>query len=134
MTIHPIRKTVTVPLPPERAFTLFTAEIDRWWPRPIADPPDATPGPIAVEPGPGGRITESCPDGLRVELATVTDWQPGRRFGFHWYLGRDKTAVTDVSVEFLPDADGTTVVLTHSGFDRLDSRPGPGDTFLARAA
>ena len=27
-----IRKTVTVPLPVEKAFALFTAGIDTWWP------------------------------------------------------------------------------------------------------
>ena len=32
MSLQPIRRSVTVSCPPERAFRLFTEEIGSWWP------------------------------------------------------------------------------------------------------
>ncbi len=31
-TETPVRKSITVKTPPERAFRVFTREIDSWWP------------------------------------------------------------------------------------------------------
>ncbi|WP_102107117.1 SRPBCC domain-containing protein [Oceaniglobus roseus] len=116
-----IRKTLYVPLPPDAAFELFTRGIGRWWPEGGGD---ATGGPVMLEPRRGGKLTRRRADGSRAEWATVTDWMPGRRFGLEWYAGRDKEAATTVEVEFLPDAIGTQVVLTHSGFADLAGLPG----------
>jgi hypothetical protein len=33
ITIAPVRKTIVVQATPQRAFEVFTAGIDRWWPK-----------------------------------------------------------------------------------------------------
>ncbi|KIQ68833.1 hypothetical protein [Wenxinia marina] len=82
----PVRKRVTVPLPPRDAFDLFTRGIARWWPdshtrqrrarRPSR--PDLTP----YEPREGGRIVETTPpEGRRVTWATITRWGGGPAAG-----------------------------------------------------
>ncbi len=39
VTIAPVRKSVVVDVDPARAFAVFTAGFDRWWPKKLpADP------------------------------------------------------------------------------------------------
>jgi len=39
-----------------------------------------------------------------------------------WYVGRPETEATTVDVRFEPDAEGTRLLLTHSGFDILGEK------------
>ncbi|WP_428924946.1 SRPBCC domain-containing protein [Marinibacterium sp. SX1] len=121
--LAPIEKSLSVPLDPDAAFTLFTARMASWWPldsfsmtaqiqgEPAAD--------VTVEPHEGGKIYETLPDGSTAEWATITDWTPGARLAFDWYVGRDPGEATRVAVTFLPEGNGTRVELVHDGFDRL---------------
>ncbi|MEM9344644.1 MAG: SRPBCC domain-containing protein [Pseudomonadota bacterium] len=114
----PIRKSVTVPLPPDDAFALFTAGINRWWPMDThslsSGEGDAS---VRVEPRVGGRILETLPDGTDAPWATVTTWEPGRRFAARWYVGRSEDEATTLEVTFTATEAGTRVDLTHGGFD-----------------
>lgn len=122
MTTDPIRKSVTVPLAPDDAFELFTAELESWWPaesHSLSAGRGERPAAIEVEPRTGGQILETLPDGQRAPWGRVTRWEAGRAFGVAWHVGRDEAEATALLVTFTPVADGTRVDLEHGGFDRL---------------
>ena len=57
-----VRTSIEVAAPPERAFRVFTADFDRWWPRSH----HLLPGELAgngIDPVVGGRIWERSTDG-----------------------------------------------------------------------
>ena len=122
--IAPVEKTLLVPLRPDEAFELFTDGMATWWPLDshsmAAQTGQGAASDVTVEPRKGGRIYETMPDGSRSDWATITDWTPGARLAFDWYVGRDPSQATQVSVTFLPEGNGTRVDLVHDGFDRTD--------------
>jgi uncharacterized protein YndB with AHSA1/START domain len=122
MTIAPIVKSVTVAVPPERAFALFTGAMGRWW------KPGMTVGAkphvaIIVEPRAGGRWFERDEDGAEVDWGEVLAWEPPARVLLAWQLDasytRDPNLVTQVEVTFVPDGAGTRVTLTHRDLERF---------------
>lgn len=112
----PIRQSVTVPLPRDAAFDLFTREIAAWWP---IDGYSFCGGAVRLEPREGGRILERQPDGSDAAWARITLWQPPLRLALLWHPGRDAAEATDVDIAFNEVEDGTEVTVTHQGFDRL---------------
>ncbi|MEX0284011.1 MAG: SRPBCC domain-containing protein [Paracoccaceae bacterium] len=121
----PIRKTVSVPLPPDEAFRVFTADMSLWWPvetHSLSASSGERPKSVHVDAHEGGHITEVKADGARANWATITKWQPGEKFEFDWYVGRDPSEATCVSVTFLADGADTIVTLIHDGFDRLGAQ------------
>ena len=122
----PIRKTVTVPLDPDTAFDLFTRDIDRWWPMEThslaAQEGNGGKAQVRVEPREGGQVIETGPDGREAPWADVTVWEPGRRLGLRWYVGRSPDEATEVDVRFTGTEAGTRVDLTHGGFAALGER------------
>jgi hypothetical protein len=116
--IDPVRKTITVPLDPGSAFDLFTGGIARWWPSETRALSGAG-ATLRVEPGTGGRVIETMPDGTEAEWARVTAWEPGRRFAVDWHAGRDAEEATQLDVTFTGTEAGTRVDLVHDGFQRL---------------
>ena len=124
--IDAVEKSVFVPLPPSRAFTLFTENMSDWWPMEThsisANDQSAVPHTVAFEPKLGGRVLETCADGEIRPWATITDWQPGARFVLSWYVGRTPAEATTVDVRFEPEANGTRLLLTHSGFEILGDK------------
>lgn len=126
-----VREAVRVPLPPPEAFRLFTEEIGDWWP---LDEGYSYGGDrakeIHLEPRVGGRFFERFVDGDELQVGRVTLCDPPHRIVFSW-RDPDWTGETEVEVNFASDEDGTSVALTHRGFDRL----GPeGKTIAARWA
>lgn len=117
-----IHKTLRVPLDRQTAFDLFTRELGDWWPvdsHSLAAGSGERPTDVTVEPRAGGKITETLPDGTTADWATITDWRPGERLRVNWYVGRDPSEATDLTVDFTAEGDVTRVDLTHDGFDRL---------------
>jgi uncharacterized protein YndB with AHSA1/START domain len=118
------RITVSVAVPPQVAFDIFTNEIDRWWKRgPAFRQAGRRGGFIRLEPGVGGRLFESIDsdDGERVfEVGQVHVWDPPSRVSFSW---RNSTFTanqsTEVEVVFVPSAKGTLVTVTHRGWSTL---------------
>ncbi|MEL6522695.1 MAG: SRPBCC domain-containing protein [Pseudomonadota bacterium] len=119
--LPPLQKSVTVPLPRDKAFTLFTNGMGKWWPgesHSLSARDGQTPQKLEVEPHVGGRIWETTHDGRRLPWARITEWEPGQRFGFDWHVGQDEEDATQVLVVFSHSDLGTRVDLTHGGFDR----------------
>jgi len=82
--IAPVRKTVWVKATPLRAFEMFTAGIDRWWPKthglgaaPLRE--------SVIEPFVGGRWYSRHADGTDAVVGHVLVWQPAERFACTWH-------------------------------------------------
>ena len=109
----PVRKTLTVAASPQKAFEVFTAGFDRWWPR--SHSIGASPLKTAVlESGAGGRWYGIGEDGSEDEWGDVLAWEPPSRLVVAWRIGADWTyradLLTEVEVNFTALADGQTRV------------------------
>ena len=124
-TIKPaaIKKTVTVRATPEKAFEIFTAGFDRWWPR--SHHIGASPLKTAIlEPGVGGRWYSVHEDGSESPWGDVLAWDPPRRLIVAWRIshewGYDPNLLTEVAVSFTPVGEGETrVELEHRNLERF---------------
>jgi len=118
------RVSVSVAVPPQRAFEVFTADIDRWWRRGMKFRQSGSAGSLlCIEPKVGGRLFESFDaDGMQhvVEVGRVRVWQPPRNLTFTWRNANFAPhEQTQVDVQFEPTASGTLVTVTHSGLSAL---------------
>lgn len=128
--IAPVRKAVVVQATPEKAFQVFTAGMDRWWPKshgigaaPIRE--------SIIEPFVGGRWYTKCEDGTEVVVGHVRVWQPAERFVVSWEISAEwkpdaRVAFTsEVEIRFLADAAGhTRVEVEHRNFERMGTAAG----------
>jgi uncharacterized protein YndB with AHSA1/START domain len=118
MNTAPVRKTVTVPVTPQRAFELFTARIGEWWPLATHSVGGDQAVGVVFGEGAGGSIVESLADGTTSVWGTVTRWDPPHGVAFTWHAGTPAAEATSVEVTFIPGEPGHTVVeLVHSGWD-----------------
>lgn len=120
ITMPPVRRTVTVKQPVDRAFALFTARIDQWWPRAASGQEVAAGGgSVVLEPRPGGRVYRRDADGSIEYWGTVSVWDPPRRLVLGWQPALHGPAVTEVEILFTPEGGGTRVDLEHRGWEEL---------------
>jgi uncharacterized protein YndB with AHSA1/START domain len=114
---EPLRLSFEVACPAEHAFRVWTAELNRWWPRDhtVSGAPER----VVLQAGVGGRIYERAADGTEHEWGEVTVWQPPERLAYLWYLGRDRAATTEVEIRFLARGAATRVAIEHQGWERL---------------
>ena len=122
MTTDAIRETVRVGLAPEQAFDLFTRRIGEWWPvasHSVSAGQGEPSKSLTLEPALGGALTETGHDGTIHVWGHVEEWEPGRVVAMTWHPGKSADNQTRVRVEFEPEAEGTRVTLTHSGWEVL---------------
>ena len=120
-TIPPVLREVVVQADPVRAFTAFTAELGRWWPRATHSVAAERARTVTVDAGVGGAIVETDDTGERHLWGTISVWDPGVRVVFGWHPGRPAEEATEVEVRFRPEGTGTRVVLEHRGWERVDT-------------
>ncbi len=117
----PLRISFDVDCPPQHAFTVWTTRIGTWWPRDhtvSGDPAD-----VVLESGSGGRINERTATGERHEWGEVTVWEPPRRLGYLWHIGRDRASATEVAITFVGEgATRTRIEIEHSGWEKLGAQ------------
>ena len=126
VTPAPVRRSVRVAAPQERAFKVFTAGVGRWWPRSHhigASDLDT----VVIEPKAGGRWYERGVDGAECEHGKVLVWEPPARLVLAWQISTDwkydPDLITEVEVRFIPDgADATRVELEHRNLERFGAR------------
>ena len=126
--VAPVRKTVTVRATRERAFEVFTADFDSWWPH--SHHIGASPMTRAIiEQKTGGRCYAEQIDGTDCDWGTVLVWEPPARIVLAWQINTDWTFQPDlaksseVEVRFTAEPGGLTRVdLEH----RLLERHGAG--------
>jgi uncharacterized protein YndB with AHSA1/START domain len=124
-TIPPLHGTVTVSVPLDHAFRVFTDSIHTWWPAQYhigqADMDKAI-----LEPREGGRWYEQGVDGSQCDWGRVLAWEPPHRLVVTWQINGqwqydpDPQHASEIEVRFTPDGpEQTTVELEHRLLDRL---------------
>jgi uncharacterized protein YndB with AHSA1/START domain len=120
----PVRSSITVAVPRERAFEVFTSQFGAWWPREysigaseLAD--------FIVEPRAGGRWYEVGVDGTECDTGRVIAFDPPDRLVLAWHLDGtwqydpDPAHASEVEVRFIAEEPTRTrVELEHRGFER----------------
>ncbi len=124
-TLAAVHKTITVQAGAERAFSVFTDDIDSWWPRShhIGKMPMQK---AVIEGWPGGRCYSEQVDGSECPWGRVLVWEPPARLVFAWQIGADwqyepdLAQSSEVEVRFTPQPDGSTRVdLEHRNLERM---------------
>jgi uncharacterized protein YndB with AHSA1/START domain len=121
---EPIVRTLRVRAPIERAFRLFTEEMDSWWPLDthsiaVDQGLDQRAESLNLEPRQGGRLEEVSSDGSTRRWATLLAWEPPHRVIYSWKPNELATPPTEIEVQFTPDAGGTRVDLVHRDWEGL---------------
>ena len=113
--------SIRVGASPLRAFEAFTAEIGSWWrPNDLFRLTPRGDGRLHFEPGEGGRLVASLPDGTEHEIGRVSVWQPGERLALSWRQASFATdQSTELDVRFEAVGDETRVTVEHRGWDRI---------------
>lgn len=115
--LSPIQRSISVGCSIERAFEVFTAGIDAWWPR----VPFSVGGPrartVVLEGRLDGRIYEVMDGGEESEWGRVAAWDPPHRIVFTWYPGSSRPASTEVEVRFTAEGERTRLDLEHRGWE-----------------
>ncbi|MDB5367939.1 MAG: hypothetical protein JWM77_3866 [Rhodospirillales bacterium] len=130
MSIAPIRRTVTVKAPPQRAFERFTQQMAKWWPpsHHVGGEPFHE---IVLEPRAEGRWFERDQQGREAQWGKVIAWEPplsGKhgRVLLAWQLDAsfkfDTDFVTELELTFALDGTGTRVTLEHRNLERYGDR------------
>jgi uncharacterized protein YndB with AHSA1/START domain len=120
-SIGAVRKTVTVPLAPPQAFSLFTKGFSSWWPLATHSVGLERATEVSFSVAVGEQIVETGVDGTTELWGTVLELDPPHRIAFSWHPGRSSDEVTQVEVSFTAAANGGTVVeLVHSGWERWE--------------
>lgn len=109
ITPAPIRKTLEIRATRERAFQVFTAGIDRWWPKShtIGKAPLKE---VIIEPRVGGRWYGLDVEGGEDDWGDVLAWEPPGRLLLAWRISArwvcDPAVHTEVEVIFTDLGDG----------------------------
>ena len=127
--VEPIRQALSVPLDPERAFDLFTARMDTWWPldqysRVVNEHlgGDTLVTGLEFQGEMGGSILEHTSDGNVLPWGQVVGWDPPREVRMSWRPHSEPELPTEVAVTFRASEDGTLIELEHRGWERLSER------------
>jgi len=114
-----IRNAVTVAVPVETAFRVFTEEVGSWWPLRTKSVGQEEAEDLVIEPREGGRVYERVRGGQEHLWGDILVWKPPHRLAFTWHPGRGHETSQEVEVRFTASSDGTVVELEHRGWDRL---------------
>jgi Activator of Hsp90 ATPase homolog 1-like protein len=119
VSTEPLRLSFDIECAPAHAFDVWTTRLSAWWPKGHSSSGDRDTV-VTLEPGIGGRIFERTPDGTEIDWGEITAWEPPRRLGYLWHIGRDRRGATDVELTFADRGDGTTrLEIVQSGWERL---------------
>jgi hypothetical protein len=122
--IAPVRHTLVVEAPRERAFDVFTRGINRWWFRDhhIGKQPLQE---VVMEPCTGGRLYERGVDGSECDWGRVLAWDPPESVRVSWQINGewqfepDLARSSEFEVRFIAEsATRTRVEFEHRGFER----------------
>lgn len=126
--IVPVKKTLTVNASQARAFDVFTAGINAWWPRQHhigATPPVK----FVIEPRLGGRWYATHEGGEETTNGHVLVWEPPSRAVFSWEISaqwKESPGIgSEVEIRFIAEGPKTTrVELLHHKFEAMGEEDG----------
>ena len=123
-TATAVARSIEVNASPERAFSVFTTQMETWWP-PEHHIIAGTLAGMHVELVPGGRMYDVNTEGAECTWGRVLVCEPPRTFAFAWLIGPDwgvlhpDAPASRVTVTFTPLNDGRTQVdLVHDDLDK----------------
>jgi uncharacterized protein YndB with AHSA1/START domain len=127
IVIEPVRKSITVESPVDRAFATFTDGMSGWWPLDThsiaAGRDDVTSTDVQFERREGGRLLEILSNGEECSWGEILVWEPPSRVVLTWHPGyEDPSESTELEVRFSAEGDLTRVDLEHRGWERLGER------------
>lgn len=99
------------------AFDTWTSKAGLWWPK--GHTVSGNPKSVVFEPGVGGRIVETSPDGSQHVWGEIFAWDPPHLVAFHWFLFFDRSEATQVRMAFDANGDMTKIRLEQTGFASL---------------
>lgn len=114
----PIQKSVHVPLTALEAFTLFTKNMDIWWPKGSHSVTGAK-AKLHFPKYKDGEIIEEGADGSKNTWGKIIAYEPGQYVAFTWHPGKTEAEATVLEMRFTQTTEGTRCDLTHGGFDIL---------------
>jgi len=123
-TAAPVRASIVVEAPVERAFETFTNDMLSWWPQDhhIVEGEVAQ---MVFEPRVGGDVYDVTTDGRRCRWARVLAYDPPERVAFswdvdpRWEIETDPARISEVEVRFAAEGpDRTRVELEHRHLER----------------
>jgi uncharacterized protein YndB with AHSA1/START domain len=122
-----VRKVVSVQVPQEVAWRVFTEQMGTWWPLAMYRIGKATAVDAVIEPHVGGRWYERGDDGTTCDWGRVLAWQPHSRLVLSWDITADwqydPALQTEIEVRFIAEGDaGTRVEFEHRRLDRYGDR------------
>jgi uncharacterized protein YndB with AHSA1/START domain len=119
-----VRKTITVEAPQQRAFDVFTAGFDSWWPR-SHHIGKAEMAEAIIECREGGRAYERGVDGSECDWGRVLVYEPPSRVVISWHLqgdwgyDPDPEKASEYEARFIPEgATRTRVEFEHRNLER----------------
>jgi uncharacterized protein YndB with AHSA1/START domain len=121
--MEPVRASVTVEAPRERAFELFTEGMGEWWPKEFSWSQDKLEA-IGIEPHADGFAYERGPRGFTIHWGRVTAWDPPARLVLNWQIAGDRSPQPDpdrsseVEVRFDEQNGSTRVDVEHRAWER----------------
>jgi uncharacterized protein YndB with AHSA1/START domain len=123
-TAAPVRTSIVVEAPVQRAFEVFTEEMKSWWPE-DHHLIDGEIGEMIFERHAGGRVYDRTADGRECTWARVVAYEPPDRLVFTWDISpsweieTDPERTSEVEVHFVAESDSRTrVELEHRHLER----------------
>lgn len=123
-TAAPVRTSIVVEAPVQRAFEVFTQEMTSWWPE-DHHLIEGEIGEMIFEQYAGGRVYDLTADGRECTWARVLAYEPPERVLFTWDISpswgieTDLERTSEVEVRFIAEADARTrVELEHRKLER----------------
>jgi uncharacterized protein YndB with AHSA1/START domain len=117
-----VERSIVVPCSVTTAFQVFTAQLNRWWPKSHSrsGDPNTT---ILIEPRPDGRLYERTSAGVEHAWGSVIIWEPPHHLAYYWYLGSSNEQPSRVDVSFTEFDNGQTrVEIMHRGPELIGDR------------
>ena len=117
---EPLEIAFTVSCSPRHAFDVWTTRTSQWWPDDHTR--SGNPQLISIEGRVGGRIFERTANGEQLNWGEVVEWDPPHKLTYLWHIYGDQADATMVEVSFKESGSNTTVLIVHTGWERLEPR------------
>ena len=113
-----LEKELTVPVPPEEAWNLFTGDVSGWWDHSFSEKPYR----MVIDRKPGGGFWELFDaEGHGVKHAEIQWAEPGKVLKMRGPLGFSGKAVDLMhTFVFTPEGGGTRITLTLNALGQID--------------